>query len=132
MHVGLRKRCAEFPEVRASSDIFDLGFGGGVIRVEPARVVADQIDPTRTTIAAGSDQRAIVIRRRESDFQKRVWQIARVHIFEQAEKSFALDPSVGVWNREFEFLMKVIDRSVERLVALHHQIRSALEDRMPS
>src|SRR5215210_225965 len=111
--------------MRAASYLLDQVFGGRVVLFETVRVVADQVYPRRAPPPPRTDQGAVV-HGGEPYLEERVGQTRRVHLFIEVYKPPAGLEGVLERYRKLQLLVQVVDRAVEGLVALQHEVGPAL------
>jgi hypothetical protein len=86
------------------------------------RVVANNIDPGGTAFSAGTYQCGIVSCQCESHLDERVWQPQRVKLFVKLDEAVGDAECCLVRDREFEFLVQVINRAAVRTVAFQDEV----------
>ena len=117
---------AELAQVGAGVELPDQLDSGGVELLEAVGVVGDEVDPRRASTPPGPDQRPIVSGRGEAHLDQGVRRALPVQLLVQRQEAVAHLPHLLERDGELEFLVLVIDRAVERLRAVHDQVRSAL------
>jgi hypothetical protein len=88
-------------------------------------VIANEVYPGGAATPPSAYQGALMIVGREANLEKRVGETGGVQIFVQLHEAVADFEGVRIRHSELKFLMEVVDRSVERLVAFQHKCGAA-------
>jgi len=113
---------AILPEMGSCPVSHDICFSGGILFLKTGRIVANEIDPGAPPLSAGPNQRPIMTRRRETHLEKRVGQPLGIHLFIKLDEPPADIKSILKVYGELQFLVQMVDGTVEGLAAFQYKI----------